>query len=142
MRHGCLVAGGRRGRRRCEDDPSSRIDCVPLTATGEALIRLDGDSVSHVDRAPGGKGAFTIDAVWRLPGFAIHSDKATIGPVETNTPLARARVELTKLPVFPEECQSNYEGAVDLNQETEVQPDSPAMKTQNQRMKGQPEDLP
>ena len=45
-----------------------------MTATGEALIRLDGDSVSHVDRALGGEGAFTIPAVWRLPGFAIHGD--------------------------------------------------------------------
>ena len=64
--------------RRCEDDPSSRIDCVPLTATGEALIRLDGYSVTHVDRAPGGESAFTIDAVWRFPGFGLHSDKTTI----------------------------------------------------------------
>ena len=31
-----------------------------------------------MDRAPGGESAFTIDAVWRLPGFGLHRDKTTI----------------------------------------------------------------
>ena len=67
------------GGRRCKNDPSSGIDCVPLTATGEALIRLDGNPVSDVDRALRGKGTFTIEAVWGRAGFAIHSNKTSIG---------------------------------------------------------------
>jgi hypothetical protein len=50
-----------------------------LTATGEALIRLDGHSISHVDRALRGKGTFTIKAVWGRAGFAIHSNETSMG---------------------------------------------------------------
>ena len=39
-------------------------------------------SITHVDRTLRGEGAFTIQAAQRLAGFAIHSDKPTIEPVE------------------------------------------------------------
>ena len=80
------------GGRRCKNDPSAGIDCVPLTATGEALIRLDGHSVSHVDRALGGKGTFTIDATWGRAGFSIHNNETSIGLFERNAPLAKSRI--------------------------------------------------
>jgi hypothetical protein len=68
-----------------------------LTATGEALIRLDGNPVSHMNRALRGKGTFTIEAVWGRAGFAIHSNETSIGLFEGNALLAKSRI----LPVHP-----------------------------------------
>lgn len=67
MRHIYSVAGGRGEGDDVRTTRRPVIDCLPLTATGEALIQLDGDSVSDMDRALGGEGAFTIQAVWRIP---------------------------------------------------------------------------